>query len=273
MKYVKYIIFLFFLPTLLYGYIDSDFDGVDDKEDKCPNTPLSDLVDTSGCTIESLISYHHYSIFSGLAYMDSNYQTLSKTKTYIASFEAYYYYKNFLADFQTSYYNSDTSTSDDNGLGDSYINISYRYYLNSNLYIAPTLGIVLPTYDNGLNNNNLDYYLAASLDYQYNQIDLYAGYGYTIINDDDYNDENFSINYQDTSSYYFGFGYDFQKLYTTLSYNFTNSIYKDVEDIETLMFLINYQLENGIYLNSSYAYGLSDSAADNYISIKIGWMF
>ena len=39
----------------LYGYVDSDLDGVDDSVDKCPNTPFSDLVNEHGCSVKSLV--------------------------------------------------------------------------------------------------------------------------------------------------------------------------------------------------------------------------
>jgi hypothetical protein len=37
---------------VLFAYVDSDMDGVEDKDDLCPNTLMTDLVDLNGCTIK-----------------------------------------------------------------------------------------------------------------------------------------------------------------------------------------------------------------------------
>ncbi|NOZ89733.1 MAG: hypothetical protein GXO60_00445, partial [Epsilonproteobacteria bacterium] len=52
----KNIVWIFLLvPLLLFAYIDSDLDGVSDEHDLCPNTPITDIVDINGCTIEKLV--------------------------------------------------------------------------------------------------------------------------------------------------------------------------------------------------------------------------
>lgn len=43
------IIFFLAISTFLYGFVDNDFDGVDDAEDRCLNTPFEYVVDRYGC--------------------------------------------------------------------------------------------------------------------------------------------------------------------------------------------------------------------------------
>jgi len=51
----RVLLLLILIVFNLYGYTDTDLDGVDDSIDKCPNTPFTDLVDKNGCSIKSLV--------------------------------------------------------------------------------------------------------------------------------------------------------------------------------------------------------------------------
>jgi hypothetical protein len=247
-------------------------DGVADIDDKCPNTPLTDLVDLSGCTIQNLVSPHHFSVWGGISYMDSDYKTLNKTSTTYATLDLNYFYNNFSLSLNTSYFYSKYSNYNEKGMFDTYLSTEYKYYINSGFYIAPSFGIIIPTYSNDLDNKT-DYFLSISFDYNLNKFDLFGGYSYTFVQDSDYTTQNYSIIIQNTNSYYMALGYSFEKLYLNISYNFSNSLYKDIEDIKSVSIQANYTLFENIYLNLMYGYGLSDSASNNNISLKLGWFF
>ena len=279
MKTLSLLLFLL-SATLLYAYEDSDMDGVEDAFDKCPGTPFSDLVNESGCSIESLISPHHFDIITGLVFSDSDYKTLSKTDTFSTTLQLDYYYKEFSLQLSSSYY---TTSGDDgysqSGANDTYIGMAYQIKRVKNLSLSLGGGLFLPTYVTSLNNNRVDYTLAFNMSYQFDAAVLFGGYSYTIINDSDttiYYDDNTSqdINYQDTVATNLGIGYYFdEQLYASFAYNSSDSIYRSVEMIETLSVYAYYEVDEHWFTTLSYAYGLSQSASQNYLCAKLGYYF
>jgi hypothetical protein len=256
--------------TLLLAGGDMDMDGVENSIDKCPNTPITDLVDIQGCTIKSLESPHHFDIIAGVSYSQTSYTGVGDSDTISETLQADYYYKDFSIQVSTSYYDSSNDSYNDSGMGDSFIGAYYKLYPLSNLNLRFGLGIILPTYDSSLNNNNTDYLASLSFSYMLEKINMFGGYNYTIINDDD----TTNVKYQDTNSYNVGVGfYPTSKLYLSGSFNSSNSIYKDVDDINTLSVYAFYTINKNWFTNFSYAYGLSDSASDNYFSLRVGYYF
>jgi hypothetical protein len=135
-------------------------------------------------------------------------------------------------------------------------------------------GLLLPTYDSELNNNHTDYVASANISHMLKDVNLFAGYSYTIINDDNIKAGTYSIQYQNTNSISLGAGfYPTDKLYTSLAYNTTDSIYKHVEDINTASLYLFYTIDAHWFTTLNYAYGLSDSASDNALSARIGYYF
>jgi len=285
----KLLVLAFFglLSTSLMAYSDSDMDGVDDKYDKCPNTPLMDLVDINGCTIQKLstqksipVSNYHFDIIVGLNYTGSNYTTTPATDNYSSSFQVDYYYKDFSIQASTSYYTTDASDGySDNGMNDTFVGTAYTLHPTQEFSIRLGAGILLPTYDTSLNNNNTDYLASVNVSYKLSKTNLFAGYIYTQINDDDVlvtlNDgSQYSIYYQDTNAYSIGVGYYFSpKLYLSTSYNQTQSIYKGTDDAKTAVVYAYYGIDKNWFVNFSYAYGINDVASDNALSLKLGYYF
>ncbi len=249
---------------------DFDMDGVDDTKDSCPNTPMSDLVDINGCTIKSLVSLHHFDIIFGLDYSQSDYENLGDSDTIDGSLQVDYYYKDFSIQASTSYYSSSSDTYSDSGMADSFIGAYYKIYPVNELSVRFGGGLIIPTYNASLDNNNMDYTASLNISYSLEKINIFGGYNYTMINDDDTMD----VKYQDTNSYSLGIGfYPTQNIYISTSFNSSNSIYEGVEDINTLSLYAFYTINTNWFTNISYAYGLSDSASDNYCSVKLGYYF
>ena len=278
MKQLLLLLTIFFSANLL-AFTDSDFDGVEDSLDRCPNTPFTDLVDISGCVKKSLVSPHHYDIIVGASYSDSDYQTLNLTDTISGSFQVDYYYKNFSLQASTSYFSTSGDSFSDTGFYDSFVGAAYQFRPLEELSLRVSGGALLPTYQTTLNNNNTDYTASLNISYSISDVSLFAGYSYTMINDDnvvisDINGSTTDVIYQNTNAYNAGLGYYFtNKLYMSASYNASNSIYDGVEDIKTASFYGYYNIDENWFTTFSYARGISDTASQNYASLRLGYFF
>jgi hypothetical protein len=264
----------FLLPLItlsLFGYSDTDIDGVEDAYDKCPNTPFALLVDSNGCPQESIISLASYDVIVGLNYSGSNYAALEQTDTLNSSIQVDYYYKNFSLTASTSFYRAQSSSYSDSGVDDSFVGINYTHKASSALSFGLGAGIILPTYDAELKNNNADFTTSLSVSYRANDTLFFANYGYTMINDDAIAGV---VSYQNTNFLSAGVGfYPNEKLYVSSSYAKSDSIYSGVEDIQTLSFYGYYTLSKEYFTTLTYAYGLSDTASEHYLSLNIGYAF
>ena len=280
----------FLLCTLsLWAYSDYDLDGVDDAIDRCPNTSMTELVDMHGCTIQNLEGDHHFDVILGASYSQLNPTTQEKTDTLAASVQADYYYKNFSLQATTAYFNSESSITSNSGQTDTFIGAYYQLHPINSLSLRLGGGLILPTYD--ADNNNLDYTASASLSYLLADFNLFGSYSYTMINDDDFSytdstvipDETVDISYQNTNAFNVGVGfYPSAKLYTSLAYNHSDSIYNaivtngisdSVEPLETASAYLFYTINKQQFLTLNYAYGLSDSASDHFAAVRLGFYF
>jgi hypothetical protein len=261
----------------LQAYSDADLDGVDDKVDKCPNTPFMALVDINGCTKKLLVkkkrkqTKSHYDVIIGANYSGSNYASLNQTDTYSTSLQVDYYYKNYSFQASTSYFKTTSSSYDDTGLNDSFVGVSYMFKPQKSLSVRVGGGLILPTYDTSLNNNNMDYTTSLNLSYAYNKFNFFGGAVYTLIEDDDVAGV---VSYQNTAAWSLGAGYNINnKLYVSLSYHDSQSIYDGVENVQTASVYAYKSLSTHWFLTGFYAYGLSDSASDNALSLRLGYYF
>lgn len=283
MKKLLLLVILMLGSTSLLAYSDTDMDGVEDSVDKCPNTPLTDLVDINGCTIKKIktpnVTQSHYDVIIGAGYAGSNYASLNRTDTYSGSLQADYYYGDFSLQASTSYYSTKGDNYSNSGLNDSFIGAAYAFKPTKNFYMRVGAGVVLPTYKTTLNNNKTDYTGSINISYTAGRVNLFGGYIYTNINDTDISNGNVDYKYHDTNGYSAGLGYYFTNaLYLSGAYNRSNSIYKSiggegVKDIETASLYGYYAINGHYFLTLSYAYGLSDSASDHAGSIKLGYYF
>ena len=279
------LLFTLSLLTLpLFAYIDFDMDGVDDAVDRCPNTPLTELVDIYGCTTKNLEGDHHFDIIAGVSLSQFNENTLSAldpndTDTLTTTLQVDYYYKNFSFQASTSYFDSQSRNDSDSGQNDSFIGAYYQLYPASSLSLQLGGGLLLPTYDTGYDNNNLDYTASASLSYLVQNTNLFGGYSYTLINDDDFSyldsdKKTVTVRYRNTNAFNAGIGfYPTEKLYTSIAYTRSDSIYQNVEAIETASAYLFYTIDKHWFATLNYAYGLSDSASDHYGAFRLGYYF
>ncbi len=271
MNYLYSLTLIVLLPLNLLAYDDFDLDGVEDSQDRCPNTLITDLVDINGCSIKSLVSPHHYDIILGTSYSQVNYNTNEKTNNINSTMQVDYYYKNFSLQLSSSYFTSKSKTYSSKGFNDTYLSAYYRFSLFESLSLRVGGGIVLPTYKSGLGNNNTDYASSVNLSYTLKGLNLFGGYRYTLINNDDIKGV---VSYQDSASLYGGIGfYPSSQLYLSASYNKSDSIYKGVVPIENASAYAYYTFSQHWFSTLSYAYGLSSSASHHYLSIRFGYYY
>ncbi len=288
MNYKKLTLFASVLLSLnLHAFTDSDLDGVDDSVDKCPNTPFMDIVDLNGCTKKSLLktsssksSNHHFDIIVGASYSGADYTQTNRSDTTATSLQVDYYYKDLSIQASTSYYYSkENDGSTNNGFYDTFVGASYKIEATKDLKFYVGAGALLPTYDTSLNNNNTDYKASVSFSYYLSKVNLFGAYSYTLIGDDDVtivdnNANAYNYTYQDTNSYSGGIGlYATNKLYLSASYFEGDSIYVGYEKIKSASLYAYYTINKNWFSSFSYARGLSDTATDNYASLRLGYFF
>ena len=284
---------LFLLPLSLLAFNDADLDGVADKQDQCPNTSLTELVDISGCTIKNLENPHHFDIIIGASYSQIS-PIEERTDTYTTSIQADYYYKGFSLQASSAYYDSESSFVSTNGMTDSFLGVYYQFKPLSALSLRLGGGAILPTYKSDFNNNNTDYTLSASLSYIFKNFNFFGSYSYTLINDTDFNYDEFytdgsvagstSVYYQNINAYNIGLGYyPTNSLYTSVAYNSSDSIYNKFvstsvgtstqDPLNTISAYLFYTINKNWFTTASYAYGLTDTASDHYINVRLGYYF
>lgn len=265
-----FLLSIMMIPAL-FAYVDSDLDGVIDKTDQCPNTPITELVDIKGCSVQALKSDHRYDIIVGESYSQIDYNTNEKTDTYATTLQLDYFYKNFSVQALTAYYSSESASYSSNGMTDSTLAAYYLIPVNDRLRIRLGTGLILPTFDSTLNNNNTDYLGSLSASYSINRLNIFAGYNFTMINDDDIPN---LVTYQNTHAYSGGLGYHMTpKWYTSASYYQADGIYTSMEDIKNVSLYNFYSLDKNWFTSLSYAYGLSDSASNHSASLRLGYAF
>ena len=250
------------LTSSLVAYVDSDMDGVPDKNDKCANTPLTELVDLSGCTIETLVSPHHFDIVLGQSYSTDTNSTLN-----LSSLRVDYYYKKWSLQLATSYYDNRYLTEKTSGQNDSYLNLFYLFNPIENFSLNMGGGIVFPTYESA--DNEIDYTASLYGRYQWNDLSLILGVGYGKTGDS--SSENI-ISYNNTLSFNSSLGYSWnKKLYTSIGYAKVNSIFEDSDDLETLSLYTYYGINEHWFTNLNYRYGFLSNDSRQTIGVNLGY--
>ncbi|CAA6803726.1 MAG: Unknown protein [uncultured Sulfurovum sp.] len=257
--------FSFFLFTsFLLAYVDSDMDGVPDENDRCTNTPLTELVDLSGCTIKKLISEHNFDLVLGQSYVEDSISTLS-----LSTIKMDYYYKNWSMQLATSYYKSSLDIVNSSGQNDTYLSLFYLFNPLDNFFLTLGGGIVFPTYD--VVDNNMDYTASLYARYKIEKWSLIMGTGYNKIGDIDSSN---NLNYNNKLSYNLGVGYAWDnKFYSSLGYSRSNSAITTIEDLETLSLYGYYPMDKHWFASVNYGYGLSAINKRENIGVSLGYFW
>ncbi len=272
---MRYLALLYMLVLSLYAYSDADLDGVDDSMDLCPNTRLTDLVDMDGCVIRSIDEVeHHADLILGISYSQMDYNQNLQSDTLTSTAQVDYYYKNLTIQATSSYYSVDSANESESGMNDSTLMAYYSFIDPKKIKLRLGAGVILPTYDAYLNNNKTDYLFSADLSYKVDQLSLFGHYSYTLVNDTDVDTPEILINYQDSMAYSLGLGYHIDsQWYASMAYNSSESVYEGLESLDTASIHSSYGFDKHWFMMMSYAMGLSDTASDHFVSLRVGYYF
>ena len=267
-------ILLLLVTAVLFSYEDSDFDGVSDLKDRCPNTPITDIIDRYGCSIVKIMNDDpigsRYDVIIGSIYDSADYGTAQDFTTVSHTFQADFFMKNWSFQFYTSYYFLDSDGSKSDGMNDTMLALYYGFkpFEEENLFLRAGFGAVLPTQDN--NYNRMDYVGSLNANYIVQSYSFFGGYKYTFIGD-----ENSDIfEFQNTESLNFGLGYYLKaNIYTSLSYLNADSIIETMQKIQNISFYLFYGINTNWFVTALYSKGLSDSASDLTSNLRIGYYF
>ena len=259
----KILLPLAIIPAVAFGFADDDFDGVENKFDKCPNTSMDELVDFDGCPKTKLSSRPKLDVEIGFHYYKNDVES-STSNSFSAN--AYFDRLNVEVVFSPS-----TSQNDDEASSDS-LDVSMFYKFDPAFDVATWLGagVSIPTSKSSQNNEKMNYSMYANISKQFENSDLFGGISYTFIN----SQNTIDTTYQNTFGYYFGgkFYVDDFKSYD-IQYSKTSSEIVDEEAIENIYFGANYNLTSNWFARIEIATGLSQSADDFGLSTKIGYSF
>ena len=244
--------------TFLYAdFLDDDMDGVSNEEDKCPNSAFSDIVGADGCKVDSVVfkKEHHFDISVGLSY-SKNDDTQSDNAQ---NFSLGYYYGNFSSYLYTSNTNLQNGQS---GVDDTTLSFYYKKADNEILYKAGA-GFYLPTSD--INNNQTDYFLSAKILYYLDDYDFSIELQHTFMKDTDT---------KDTNRLSLSAGYILSdKTYTSLTYTTQDSIYADEKRLQNATLYLNYFFDTHWFVSGEFSLGLSNSATNEYVGMRVGYYF
>jgi len=297
MKYTSIPLILILLSGMSMAYEDQDIDGVEDSIDECPNTPFDALVDKRGClntnepkatTPKSYIGHFTFKVGTDIS-SDETYETDSSLNLY-----ANYSYKNWDISISNSRSVSSNNYTEDNSYSDSdiYVTTGYLFDLsNSQLKLSIGTKIVddedsttsttntqqrrgrrinsVPTENESSSSRDNDYFASLNFSYFLNsKQDIFFYLGHTLSGDSD------EMDYEDYSSLSLGTGYSLNSSwYSSLSYNYTGSIYPDGEAQQGITWFNSYSFNKNLFATASYTYALDDSSYDNTLSFALGVRF
>ncbi|DAB28323.1 MAG: hypothetical protein A2513_09010 [Sulfurimonas sp. RIFOXYD12_FULL_33_39] len=268
---LRVIFLLLFIVTFAFGYDDSDLDGVEDMLDKCPQTPFSELVDLSGCSVKKIDKKISLDIITGIRYSQVNYSSQQRGDTVTFSFQSDIYIDSWNIELFTSKYYSKIGAKNKSGFDDTVITLFYKYPISEKLSLNSGVGVILPTYESGYDNEKTDYSIYGGFEYLLDiPAYLFGNLGYTSVKDSDTS----LVKYQNISNYSIGIGYMINfKNSLSLSYNQNSSIYKDIEDIKTVRAGYSYRVDLHWFFCADYDYGLNEQSSNHSLLLRIGYGF
>jgi len=256
-KRLIFVFFLFFTFTVNAAYLDDDMDGVENGDDLCPNSALTDIVDERGCVVEKLTfkQEHRFDIILGYKYAKVNEEYSQSGQ----SLSLGYHYSNFSAYFYTSNYDINNGES---GIDDS--SLSFYYRLNKNDFsFSLGAGVYIPTYDSA--GNKSDYFVKTRVTRYVGLYDFSIDIGHTFMHDE---------GTRDTDTFSLSSGYlASEKSYFSISYTNQNSIYEDERNLQSISLYAGYFFNEKLFLSTTISGGLSESATDFSYSLNVGYRF
>ena len=250
------------------GLQDTDFDGVPDRQDNCPNTPFLNQVNARGCTTTVLRlpdETDHDSMTMTLASGYENNDDLpGTTRQYKTKLQVNYYHNDWSYSVRSSYRNRE----ENEGFGDTTLKVRKRFRLTPELRLNLGAGLKLPTYD--FPGNRTDYKFYSSL-YYYptKQVSFFGGFNYTFIEDEEVIGE-----LQNRSNLFLGAGYFFREdLYANIGYAYEKSKYVSEHPEHSLSTTLFYQITENWFSTLYYKQDILDEDLHEEFYFKLGYKF
>jgi len=246
---------LLVLTSSLYCFTDDDFDGVENKNDKCQNTSILDTVAIDGCPNDRL--------YIGLISLEYEYliQNSSFDRLYNSSVYFNIDYKKYLFSYSKSIYKVQNKTY----TGDEYFSIGYSFY--SDIFPNKTyIGIKKANINSIVSSRVDDYFINTSFNYNYkNNININLFSQYTFVQNNKDTNYNDYLNYSISSSYYLNsFEY-------SLSYLNSGSTKSYINEYENIQVSFLYNISNSFYIKMNYDKSIINS--DNSIAFSLGYNY
>jgi len=256
---------LFLITTiLLFGYTDSDIDGVDDAQDLCPNTPFDVLVDKNGCSQNKL--------FPGKLTVqigsDTSFNQIDDT---VSSLNIYANYMIKAWNFSLSssnYYV--TNLSNDASERNLYLTAGYTF-TNGAIQTRLSAGTKFDLSDwaRAEEERDNDYYASVNVEYLFGERHtLFVYYSYTLSGDSD------AVDYDNFHSLSAGYGYSVtDRWYSALSYNYAQNYYPGTDDYRAVSWYNAYRFNDTLYATLNYAHTFDDTSYSHIVTFTIGAYF
>jgi hypothetical protein len=270
----RFLFLLTFVHGVSFAYIDTDFDGVSDQRDECPNTPFSALVDARGCTVKKVHLAQEVaklSVVIGASY--STYKTpTNKTKTLSQSLELDYEIQKIKLQLYVSHFNAKNSVYsqfNDAAFGDTRLSLTYTldtFIPNFRIYLGG--GLIIPNYEGAMDNNNIDISSSINMNYYIGKLSLFGGYTYTMVGDSDLS----YLSYQNTNALSLGVGYSFSpKIYSSLSWFWSEASVKSADSMQNLSWFTYMNLNQKMYGTFSLTQDLNDEVVSHSYGMQLGY--
>ena len=240
------------ITGLSFAFKDSDLDGVEDSVDRCPNTPILELVDKFGCPLRREKLYLR---FGGGFLKDGG-----EERTYgLASFA--YSLEGFYLSFTLRYYTY--SRLHGKGMGDSTLFLGYSGYVGR-LYLLPGLRVKIPTGDREFSTGEFNYTPSLVLDYLLDGFDVFLFGSYTFRGEE---------RLRNTLTLSGGAGAELTRdLYVSVSYDVSQSAVRSGSNRYLSLFML-YDLTQSLYATLTYSRGLNREAIDHSGTLRLGIRF
>ena len=251
----KIVTLLLLSVSLLYSYSDNDFDGVDDRIDKCLYTSFSDTVSLDGCPNNRL--------YFGIISFEYEYliQNTNSIKSNTSSLYVDVDYKNYLFSYSKSYYTIDKKDYK----GDDFFSFGYKTYY-TNILNKSYIGIKKANKSSDISIKENEYFFNTNINYSFNtDINFGLFYQYNIINN------NSSSNYLNYQNYSFSSSYNTKNISYFIDYINSGSINKSTNEYKSIKLSSIYNINKNIYLKLSYDKSLLNS--DNDMAISLGYTY
>lgn len=242
-------------------FIDNDLDGVDDRIDKCLNTPFNALVDKNGCTIKVLKNIHYktniqYDFYTEISKIKDNGTNDLSQLFYLSITKDQYYFA-----LSTSLDNLENSRSIYN------VTIKAKKYFEPyhNIRISSGFGLKIPI--KNLPDNKIDIPLYLSATYSLGNKSFFIGGSYTFIND-----QSQYYEYKNSKFLYTGFSYSINSIISTVSYIIDKDRYDELsKSLDFTIYLL--PKRSSYYFSVDFTQGLNSYAIDHIYSLGIGKTF